>query len=206
MKKQGHNRHIFLRGQSHFSWYFSQREMFFPVENSHFGKPKTNFCRFQKWKAKKKKKKKKGPHHFLYNFSYFHFQFSTFPFYNFPSFLLNFHSFYHFSLSLFSRYVIKNFPVRSLWGALCPPAPHLLRHCEKVHSNKHKIGVVLAQRLLKYLLLFWWKYFQISFRMLRLQPACYEVYDLILQNEGLYFALNLKAYSLILYRGRSLNC
>ena len=24
-------------------------------------KPKTNFCRFQKWKAKKKKKKKKGP-------------------------------------------------------------------------------------------------------------------------------------------------
>ena len=33
---QGRNRHIFLRGQINFSW-------FFPVENSHFGWPKTNF-------------------------------------------------------------------------------------------------------------------------------------------------------------------
>ena len=27
---QGRNRHIFLRGQSHFSWFFSRREMLFP--------------------------------------------------------------------------------------------------------------------------------------------------------------------------------
>ena len=55
---QGRNRHVFLRGQSHFSWFFPGVKCFFPVENSHFGRPKTNFCCFQKWKAKKKKKKK----------------------------------------------------------------------------------------------------------------------------------------------------
>ena len=54
---QGRNRHIFLRGQSHFPWFFFPGvKCFFPAENSHFGRPKTNFRRFQKWKAKKKKK------------------------------------------------------------------------------------------------------------------------------------------------------
>ena len=33
------------RGQSHFSW-------FFLVEKSHFGTPKSNFSRFEKWKAR----------------------------------------------------------------------------------------------------------------------------------------------------------
>ena len=72
---QGRNRHIFLRGQSHFSRFVS------PVENSRFGTPKTNFRRFQKWKAKKKKKKK-VLNNFLQLFllSYFHLQFSTFHF------------------------------------------------------------------------------------------------------------------------------
>ena len=59
---QGRNRHIFLRGQSHFSWFFSRREMFFPGRKySHFGTPKTNnkFPSFSKVKSKKKKKKKK---------------------------------------------------------------------------------------------------------------------------------------------------
>ena len=60
MPRQGHNRHIFLRGQSNFLWLFSQREMLFLVKNSHFGRPKTNFSHFEKWKAKKKKKKKKN--------------------------------------------------------------------------------------------------------------------------------------------------
>ena len=78
---QGRNRKIFLRGQSHFSWFFPGVKCFFLVENFHFGSPKTNFRRFEKWKAKKKKKKKKkgsSPH--FRTFSYFHFQFP-------PSFL-----------------------------------------------------------------------------------------------------------------------
>ena len=112
----GHNRHVFLRGQSHFSW------LFFPVENFHFGRPKTNFRRFQKWKAKKKKKVLISSFYITFPTSIlpiFHL-----PFYNFPSFLLDFHPFP--PCLLFSRYVSKNFPVRGLWGALCP---RLLRHC-----------------------------------------------------------------------------
>ena len=52
------------------------------------------------------------------------FQFSTFPFTIFPSFLLNFQPFTLFSSPLFSRKVGRNFPVRSLSGALYPlPSP-----------------------------------------------------------------------------------
>ena len=103
--------------------------MFLPVENSHFGRPKTNFRRFQKWKEKGKKILSS-----FCNFSTFLFSIFHLPFYNFPSFLLNFHTFSLFSLPLFSRYVSKNFPVRSLGGggALCPclsPPPSLLHHC-----------------------------------------------------------------------------
>ena len=123
-RSQGRNRHIlFWGGKVIFPGFFPGVKCFFPVENSHFGKPKTNFRRFQKWKAKKKKKKKKkGPLSFC---NVFHLPFSIFnlPFYNFPSFLLNFHPFSLFSLPLFSRYVSKNFPVRSLWGGTLPPPP-----------------------------------------------------------------------------------
>ena len=115
---QGHNRHIFLKGQSNFSWFFSRLKMFFPVENSHFGRSKTNFRHFQKWKAKKKKKKSSP---LFWKFSYFHFQFYTFPFTIFLLFFPSFTHFPFFSLPLFSWYVSKNFPIRSLWVALCPP-------------------------------------------------------------------------------------
>ena len=79
---QGRNRHSILRGQSHFFLiFFPGMKCFFPVENSHFGKLKTNFGRFQKWKAKKKKKKK-GPHLFLYKFFLLFFSiFTPFPFF-----------------------------------------------------------------------------------------------------------------------------
>ena len=93
------------------------------IESSHFGRPKTNFRRFQIKSEKQKKKKKKNvlTLFLFHNFFYFHFQFSTFPL---SIFLLNFHPFSLFSLPLFSRYVSKNFPVRSLWGAFCPlPLP-----------------------------------------------------------------------------------
>ena len=119
---------FFWGGKVIFPNFFPGVKCFFPVENSHFGRPKTNFRRFQKWKARKKKKKKKkkkkrkkekkkkkkkGPHLFLERFPA--------SISNFPPFLTNFHPFSLFSLPLFSRYVSKNFPVRSLWGALCPP-------------------------------------------------------------------------------------
>ena len=62
--EQERNRHIFLRGKVIFPDFFPGVKCFFPVENSHFDRPKTNFRRYQKWKAKKKKKKR-GPHLFL---------------------------------------------------------------------------------------------------------------------------------------------
>ena len=55
-----------------FSWFFS------PVENFHFGRPKTSFSGFEKWKAKKKKKKKKKEKEkrkIFSSFSSFHFTF-----------------------------------------------------------------------------------------------------------------------------------
>ena len=105
---------FFWGGKVIFPDFFPGVKCFFLIENSHFGTPKTNFCCLQKWKAKKKKKK--GPHLlFILPFPIFHLLF-----YNFPSFFSIFTSF-----SLFSWYVSKNFPVRSLWGALCP---HLLCH------------------------------------------------------------------------------
>ena len=100
---QERNRNIFLKGQTHFSWFFSLSEMLFPVENFHFGRPKTNFSGLKK---KKKKKKKSSPH--FVNFYTFHFQFSTFPFTIFLLlffffFFFNFHPFSLFPLPLFSR-------------------------------------------------------------------------------------------------------
>ena len=83
---------------------------FFPVENSRFGRPKTNFRCFQKWKAKKKKRKKILTH--FYNFSSFHFQFSTFP-----SVILNFHPF---SVASFFPIRQQKFPGQKSLGALCP--------------------------------------------------------------------------------------
>ena len=82
---QGRNRKIFLKGQINFSWFFSSMKCFFPVENSHFGWPKTNFSHFEKVKSKKKK----SPPHKLtcphYTFHFYHL-----PFLDFPSFLLHF--------------------------------------------------------------------------------------------------------------------
>ena len=64
--------------------------IFFPVENFHFGRPKTNFRRLEKWNAKKKKKKKKDsflvfklfpPSIFTFPFTIFVLLFSIFPFF-----------------------------------------------------------------------------------------------------------------------------
>ena len=121
--------------KSFFLIFFPGVKCFFPVENSHFGRPKTNLRRFQNWKANKQKKKKKKKSSTL---------FITFPttIFNFPSFLLNFHPFSLFSWPFFPRYVSKNFPIRSLWGALCPPTLRLLRHWFKAYIPRAYLEIV----------------------------------------------------------------
>ena len=106
---------FFWGGKVIFPDYFPSVKCFFPVENSHFGRPKPNIHHFQKWEKKKVLTS-------FYNFSFFHFQFSTFPF---TIFLLFFSIFSPFPLPLFSQYVSKNFPVRSLWGHFAPPVTPL---------------------------------------------------------------------------------
>ena len=120
---------FFWGGKVIFPDFFPRVKCFFPVESSHFGRPKTNFCRFQKWKAKKKKKKKKkkvlDSRLFLWLFL-LPFPISTFPFPIFLLFFLIFTPFPFYPYLFFSRYVTKNFPARSLgWGH----SARLLRHC-----------------------------------------------------------------------------
>ena len=86
--------------KSFFLIFFPAWDALFPVENFHFGTPKTNFSHFQKRKAKKKKKKKKkrsSPHFaiFIENWKAKKKNKQTkglFPpsIFNFPSFLLPF--------------------------------------------------------------------------------------------------------------------
>ena len=124
---------FFWGGKVIFPEFFSRRGMLFPVENSHFGRSKTKFRRFQKWKAKKKKSS-----HLFYNFSYF----------NFPPSLLQFSFFSSQFSPLFPFFLASFFPIRqqkfpgqkSLGGTLppCPPPPvtplHGRRHCIKALS------------------------------------------------------------------------
>ena len=61
---------FFWGGNVIFPEFFPGVKCFLPVENSRFGRPKTNFRLFQKSffskkKKKKEEKKKKGPHLFL---------------------------------------------------------------------------------------------------------------------------------------------
>ena len=83
---------IFFRGgKVNFPIFFPGVKCFFLVENYHFGRPKTDFSGFERWKAKKKK----GPLFILY--------FVTFPpsSFNFPPSLFQF-SFFSSPFSLFS--------------------------------------------------------------------------------------------------------
>ena len=49
---------FFWGGKVIFPDFFPGVKCFFPVENFHFGRPKTNFSHFQKWKAKQKQQNK----------------------------------------------------------------------------------------------------------------------------------------------------
>ena len=116
---------IFWGGKVIFPDFFSGVKcFFFPVENSHFGRPKTNFRRFQKWK------KKKGALvlTLFYNFSSFHsfhFQFSTFPFSLlqvsfFPS---QFSPLFPFPLASLFPIRRQKFPRQKSLGGTLPPCP-----------------------------------------------------------------------------------
>ena len=77
----------------------------------------------QKQNQKTKNKKKRSSPRFITfptSISKFPPSLLQFPFTIFLLFFSIFHPLSLFSLPLFSRYVSKNFPVRSLWGALCP--------------------------------------------------------------------------------------
>ena len=121
-ERQGRNRHIFLRGQCQFYVifpdFFPGVKCYIPVENSNFGRPKTNFRRFQKWKENKKMVLT-----FFYNFSYFNFQFSTFPFTIFLLFLSILTPFSFLLASFFPDTSAQIFQVKSLWGGHSAPLP-----------------------------------------------------------------------------------
>ena len=113
---QGRNRHIFLRGQSHFSWFF------FPAWNA-FSQYKIPILVDSKqisvvFKSEKQKGKKKASTLFI-SFPTYHLLFL-----NFPSFLLNFHPFSLFILASFFPIRQQRFPgQKSLGGTLPPPRP-----------------------------------------------------------------------------------
>ena len=140
---QGRYGKIFLRGQSHFSCFF------FPVENFHFGRPKTktNFSRFKNWKGKRKKKWS-SPHFVTFPPSIFNFTSSFFTI-----FLLFFSIYPFFLASFFLGRSAKNFPVRSLWGhsspcPLPPPPPvtplsvrqKIGRSTASIYASRRAIG------------------------------------------------------------------
>ena len=143
---QGHNRHIFLRGQSHFSWFFSRHEMLFLGRKFPFGRPKTNFRHFQKWKAKKKKRSSTIFKLYLVLFL-LPFSFSTF---HISIFLLS--SQYSQYLPLFPFFLVSFFPIhqqkfpgqKSLGGHSSPfpqpvmPLPSPPKDLAKNQDNRAK--------------------------------------------------------------------
>ena len=115
---QGRNRNIFLMGaKSFFLIFFSGIKCFFPVENFHFGRPKTNFSGFEKWE------------HFSFcNFSTFHhvhFQFYTFPFTIYLFFSI--FTLFPFSPCLFFPSWSAEISRSKVWGALRPTSVTSLR-------------------------------------------------------------------------------
>ena len=75
---------FFWGAKSFFLIFFLGVKCFFPIENFHFGRPKTNFCHFEKWKAKKKRVLSFFWNYSLLPFSIFLLFFSIFP--SFPFF------------------------------------------------------------------------------------------------------------------------
>ena len=103
---------FFWGGKVIFPDFFPGVNSFLPVENFHFGTPKSNFRRFEKWKAKKL-----FWNSFLIPFSIFHL-----PLYILPSFLLHFPPFAFF-LADFFPIGQQKFPGQKSLGGTMPPCP-----------------------------------------------------------------------------------
>ena len=108
---------IFFRGgKVIFPDFFPRVNCFFRVEDSHFGRLKTNFSGFEKWKAKKKKKKVSSPHFVAFSSSIL----------NFPPSFFRFSFSSPFSLASLFPVGQQKFPGEKY---RCYSAPPLLRHC-----------------------------------------------------------------------------
>ena len=103
---------------------------FCPVENSPFGRPKTNFSCFEKRKANEKKKKGSSALFVTFPPSIFNFPPSIFnpfsifhlPFFHFPSFLLHFPYFPCLSFPDTSAKISRS----EIFGGILPPCPPLV--------------------------------------------------------------------------------
>ena len=115
---RGVRRISFKWGKVSFPDFFPGVQCFFPVENSHFGTPKTNFSGL---KSEKQKKKEGPPPHFSTCPSIFNFP----PFLSFFIFLLFCSSFPFFLASLFPVGQHK-FPGQKYQGGTLSPAPPVM--------------------------------------------------------------------------------
>ena len=70
--------------------------------------------------------------------------FSTLPFSDFPFLMLPFSLF---SLPLFSWYISRNFPVRSLWGALSPTPPPCYTTGSSMHDGARSSAILCTNAL-----------------------------------------------------------
>ena len=133
-----------------------------------------------------RRKKKKVPTYFYILLSFPIFKLPSYNF-NFPSFLLNFHPFSIFSLSLFSRYVSKNFPVRSLGGTL-PAACYATADVLKKVLVLYGTGTQKWSNIVQYLCTSTWDLkdlMPITFSSPRAKP---EVVYFLVSNESSYFS------------------
>ena len=131
------NRKVFLRGQSHFSWFFSRREMLFSRKKiSILVDPKQILVILKSDKKKKKKKKKKKV--LSSQMPIFNFPLSLY-FDNFPSFPLNFHPLSLFNtLAAFFRVGQQKFPGQKSRGGGSLPSLRLLRHWYDPRALSHR--------------------------------------------------------------------
>ena len=138
LSHQRRKRNIIQRGKAIFPDFFPSVKCFFLVENSHFGRPKTNFSRFEseKQKNKNKKTKQKKVLSSFYTFSSFHFQFSTFPF----SIFLLFFSIFPFFRASFFLVGLQKFPGEKCQGGTLPPGYYAtVGHSSVNHNVKYAV-------------------------------------------------------------------
>ena len=133
---------FFWGGKVIFPDFFPDVKCFFLVENSDFGRPNTNFLRFQKWKAKKtktktKQKKRSSPLSVTFPTSNSNFSPSLLPFHNFPSFLLNFYPFPFFPCLFFPDTSAK-ISWSEVSGGTLPPPPVTPLVFKTLHNTTYR--------------------------------------------------------------------